>query len=83
MKIIEDKLVKPKGPHGRILYEPAEWWGRCKCGASFKFSFNPFKKKKCIQSNCDNYYKGFPSADINLNTSVTINGKTIYSWRIE
>lgn len=82
MKIVKDKTIKPKFPPCRILYEPATM-GTCACESSFKFNMNPFVKKKCIQPNCDNYYKGFPSEDLDLNNAVTINGETIYQWRLE
>ena len=81
MKIIVDENVKPKFPLGRLLFEPS-FGGLCVCESSYKFSF-PFMKKKCIQPNCEHYYKGFPSEDLDMKRAVCVNGKMESRWRIE
>jgi hypothetical protein len=78
MNIVEDKLIEPKFPPCRFITDGILIGGICDCGSSKKLF-----SKKCFQPNCENYYKGFPSKDLDINNAVYVNKKLIFSWRFE
>jgi hypothetical protein len=80
MKIIIDNTIKPKFPPCIFRYESG---GLCECGSSFHKKFLFFDSKYCTQPNCDNYYKGFPSVDVDYERAVYIDGKLEFQWTFE
>lgn len=57
----ENSLVNIKFPPPMFIYEDSSSY--CNCGSSLKKKFIFFSGNKCINPNCMNYYKGFPSED--------------------